>query len=79
MGLAKWIDRQLHPESIDDSALDARLKQFPTLTMSSEKLVETFPRPKVAAKREGVNPADFRKEQQQQRAAGREMTPARKR
>ena len=25
MGLQKWIDAQLHPESIDDSALDARL------------------------------------------------------
>ena len=26
MGLQKWIDQQLHPESIDDSALDARLR-----------------------------------------------------
>jgi len=31
MGLEKWIDEQLHPESIDDSALDARLEQYPTL------------------------------------------------
>ena len=29
MGLGKWIDRQLHPESIDDSALRARLSAFP--------------------------------------------------
>ncbi len=55
MGLAKWIDRQLHPESIDDSALDARLKRFPTLTMSSETLLTKFPRPQIAARREGAH------------------------
>src|ERR1700686_4773931 len=42
MGLAKWIDAQLHPESMDDSALSARLESFPTLTMSSEKLLGKF-------------------------------------
>ena len=29
MGLQKWIDQQLHPESISDSALEARLDRFP--------------------------------------------------
>ena len=43
MGLQKWIDQQLHPESIDDSALDARLDRFPTLKMSSSKLLDEFP------------------------------------
>jgi uncharacterized protein (DUF1800 family) len=65
MGLAKWIDRQLHPESIDDSALNARLQSFPTLIMSSEKLMDEFPQPKKAAKREGVNVQEYRKEQQE--------------
>ncbi|HEY4742104.1 MAG TPA: DUF1800 domain-containing protein [Candidatus Acidoferrales bacterium] len=54
MGLEKWIDQQLHPESIDDSALDARLEQYPTLRMSSKKLLDEFPPPQQAAKKEGV-------------------------
>jgi len=64
MGLAKWIDQQLHPESIEDSAMNTRLANFPTLTMSSGKLLSEFPRPAVAAKREGVTPDEYRKEQQ---------------
>jgi len=64
MGLAKWIDGQLHPESLDDSALGARLAEFPTLTMSSQKLLSKFPQPQVAAKREGVSVAQYQKEQQ---------------
>ncbi len=39
VGLDKWIDQQLHPEKIDDSSLDARLAQFPTLQMSTEQIV----------------------------------------
>ena len=82
MGLAKWIDRQLHPESIDDSALQARLSRFPTLGMSSQTLLDKFPRPQVAAKREGVTPQQYRQEQQskvqaaRQAADGQEPTPA---
>ena len=72
MGLAKWIDRQLHPESIDDSALDARLERFPTLTMSSETLLTKFPRPQIAARREGVTPEEYRKQQQEKLQAARQ-------
>jgi uncharacterized protein (DUF1800 family) len=64
IGLAKWIDQQLHPESIDDSAMKTRLANFPTLTMSSGKLLSEFPRPKAAAKREGISPEEYRKDQQ---------------
>jgi uncharacterized protein (DUF1800 family) len=65
MGLQKWIDQQLHPESIDDSALDARLHRFSTLKMSSAKLLDEFPPPRVAAQREGVPLDQFKKEQQE--------------
>jgi len=64
MGLQKWIDRQLHPDSIDDSALDARLERFPTLKMSSAKLLDEFPEPAMAARREGISVEQYRKEQQ---------------
>jgi uncharacterized protein (DUF1800 family) len=75
MGLQKWIDRQLHPDSIDDSALDARLERFPTLKMTSAKLYEEFPQPQVAARREGITVEEYRKEQtEQMRAAVRSAT-----
>jgi uncharacterized protein (DUF1800 family) len=66
MGLQKWIDQQLHPESIDDSALDARLERFPTLKMSSAKLLDEFPEPQLAARRQGITVEEYRKEQQEQ-------------
>ena len=47
MGLDKWLDQQLHPERIDDSALEARLAPFRTLKMSTREMVENFPPPQV--------------------------------
>jgi uncharacterized protein (DUF1800 family) len=43
MGVDKWIDLQLHPSKIDDSALDARLYPLRTLRMDSKEIIETFP------------------------------------
>jgi uncharacterized protein (DUF1800 family) len=43
LGVDRWIDQQLHPERIDDSALDARLTSFRTLKMDTRELVEEFP------------------------------------
>ncbi|MGC2530771.1 MAG: DUF1800 family protein [Candidatus Acidiferrum sp.] len=66
MGLAKWIDEQLDPSSIDDKALDARLEDFPTLKMSSAKLIEEYPRPKQVEKQASQR-AQAQIEQDQQR------------
>ena len=43
IGVDQWIDQQLHPEKIDDSALDARLAPFRTLRMPTREIVENFP------------------------------------
>jgi hypothetical protein len=43
MGVDQWIDLQLHPGKIDDSAMDARLENFRTLRMSTKELAENFP------------------------------------
>jgi uncharacterized protein (DUF1800 family) len=43
MGVEKWIELELHPDKIDDSALDARLAPFRTLRMDTKEIVETFP------------------------------------
>ncbi|HKV62478.1 MAG TPA: DUF1800 domain-containing protein [Candidatus Acidoferrum sp.] len=50
MGLAKWIDQQLNSNSIDDRSLDARLSDYPTLHISTAKLIEEYPQPKQAEK-----------------------------
>src|ERR1700738_2635431 len=47
MGVDKWIDQQLHPEKIDDLALEARLAPLRTLRMDPRELVENFPPPQV--------------------------------
>ena len=51
MGLAKWIEQQLNPNTIDDRAVDARLEQYPTLRMSTSKLLGEYPQPKQQEKR----------------------------
>lgn len=43
LGVDRWIDQQLHPESINDDAFDALLAPFRTLQMSSRELIENFP------------------------------------
>jgi uncharacterized protein (DUF1800 family) len=70
IGLEKWIDQQLHPESIDDSAFDQRLEKYPTLNMSSRELLAQFPPPNQAAKQEGVSRDDYKAQlQEKQRQA----------
>ena len=50
MGLAKWIDQQLNPQTIDDRAVEARLNIYPTLTMKTSQLLAEYPNPKQPAK-----------------------------
>jgi uncharacterized protein (DUF1800 family) len=45
MGVDQWIDLQLHPDKIDDSALNSRLEPFRTLRMSTKEIAEDFPDP----------------------------------
>ncbi|MFT7677951.1 MAG: hypothetical protein ACI8QC_001937 [Planctomycetota bacterium] len=42
LGFSGWLDDQLNPVGIDDSALDARLAQFPTLTMTGKQIYDTY-------------------------------------
>jgi len=72
MGLEKWIEQQLNFNSIDDSALDGKLAEFKTLKMSSEQLLNKYPPPNQAAKREGLTPQEVRQQYQQQMQATRQ-------
>lgn len=39
---APWLEEQLDPASIDDSAMSAMLAPFPTLTMTSKEIYDTY-------------------------------------
>ena len=43
MGVEKWFTQQLHPESIDQSDLQARLTQFPAMQWSTQDLLVRLP------------------------------------
>ena len=47
LGVDKWIDQQLHPDKIDDSALNSRLAPFRTLNMNAQQMVTAFPPPQL--------------------------------
>ena len=68
MGLAKWIDQQLNPNSMDDKALEARLEDYPTLKMTSAKLMEDYPQPKPAEKAAAKRAQAQLEEEQQKRS-----------
>jgi uncharacterized protein (DUF1800 family) len=69
IGLETWIEQQLHPETIDDSALDARLQHLPTIRMSSAQLLEEFPPPQLAAKKAGETLEEYKQQMKEQRQA----------
>jgi len=74
MGLERWIDQQLNPETIDDSALENRLdEKYVTLSMSPRELAEKFPTAAQIAKQEGETKADAKQELQKRRAAATQM------
>ena len=52
IGILPYINQQLQPERIADTAVDARLSEFTTLTMSSRDIARTFERPLLEARRE---------------------------
>jgi hypothetical protein len=47
MGVERWIDEQLHPEKIEDSALEARLNALPAMRLSTEELIRSYPPPPI--------------------------------
>src|SRR5712692_7925253 len=67
IGLARWIEQQLNPSSIDDKATEARLQDYPTLRMSTAKLIDEYPQPKQAEK-QAEKQAQARAQQSQSRS-----------
>lgn len=51
LGVAAWIEQQLHPARLDDGALDARLDAFTTLTLDARTIVQEYERPAIDERR----------------------------
>jgi uncharacterized protein (DUF1800 family) len=45
VGIARWLDEQLHPERIDDPALERRLGAFPAARMTPAEAYAAYPPP----------------------------------
>jgi len=73
MGLEKWIEQQLWPEKIDDSAATKRLERYPTLAMSSAELLEKYPRPADALRRAGMSREEIQKMQEERQKQRQEL------
>jgi len=64
VGLQKWLDLQLTPARIDNSALETRLQRLETLTLDSETIQREYAGPAMAErrKRQLENPEAVRPE-----------------
>jgi uncharacterized protein (DUF1800 family) len=62
MGLENWVERQLHPEKLDEPILQARLSRLPAANLNSQALLAEYPQPDTAAKRLGITVDEYRKQ-----------------
>jgi uncharacterized protein (DUF1800 family) len=68
LGLAKWIDQQLNPNSVNDNALELRLESLATVRLTTAKLIEEYPQTKQAAKQAGLSKDEFKQQQAQSKS-----------
>jgi uncharacterized protein (DUF1800 family) len=62
IGLNNYINQQLNPEKINDAVADAKVKNLPTLSMTTAELYEKYPQPGQLLRqlqRRGDLPADL--------------------
>jgi uncharacterized protein (DUF1800 family) len=83
MGLENYIEQQLNPSKIDDSQLEAKLRNLPTLQMSNGELLAEYPQPNQILRRlqrEGQLPPELaalvQQRQQGQQAQGAQAQSA---
>ena len=52
LGVDRYVDQQLHPERLADSAMSARLSGLSSIGMSSREIAEAYELPQLMARRE---------------------------
>ena len=76
MGLDNYIQQQIHPESIDDSAVDQALAQYPMLQWTNQQLAELYLDEKKNAKvNKAEKTAEIEKETEAAKASGEAPPP----
>ncbi|HKS41763.1 MAG TPA: DUF1800 domain-containing protein [Blastocatellia bacterium] len=65
MGIEKYLDQQLHPERINDSATEARLKRLESLNMTIAEIYEKYPQPNLIANQLGIGKKQQAKQNEQ--------------
>jgi uncharacterized protein (DUF1800 family) len=74
MGLDRWIDEQLHPERIGDTAVDGRLAGLRTLRLSTSELMKRYDVPREAKREIAARRAEMEgASEEEARAARREL------
>ncbi len=68
MGIENYVNEQLNPAQIENSAMDAKLKHYATLARSSGELMREYPQPNQEAKRLGISPEEYKARMEAQRA-----------
>jgi uncharacterized protein (DUF1800 family) len=43
MGLERWFQQQLQPQTIDDAAFESRMDEFPAMRLKQDELMQQFP------------------------------------
>ena len=54
LGIDKFIDQQLHPERLNDAAVEARLQNIESIHMALAQLAEKYPEPGMIARELGL-------------------------
>lgn len=44
-GISDWIEKQLHPQNIPDTATEQKLQKLPSLAMSNDQIAISYPKP----------------------------------
>ncbi len=66
IGLNKFIEQQLNPNSLDDSTAEAKLRNFDVLKLSTDELFSKYPAPaallQLVAQNNGMKPKELKAE-----------------
>src|SRR5215216_2813779 len=77
MGIEKYIEQQLHPDQIADSAAETKLRELSVLNMTTAELYEKYPQPGQLLRQlqaRGMLPADLA-EARENRVKGDDKNP----
>src|ERR1044071_6028511 len=78
MGLEKYIEQQLNPDQIADSAAEAKLRELSVLNMTTAELYEKYPQPGQLLRQlqsRGMLPADLAEARENRVKGGANANP----